>query len=227
MDQRARLVFFLDVDNTLLDNDQFKTDVDARLKTSLGEARTQEFWRQYEIVRAEHDFVDYPDTAARLAAAVNDPSLQQQVMDVLHSVSIGSYVYPGVFETISHLWTLGTVAILSDGDQVFQRWKIETSGLSAAVRQNVLIYVHKEEHLNEVFTRFPASHYVMVDDKPRILSVLESQCPSTFTTILVLQGKYARMADYPTKPDLVVPHIADLAQFKPADFLEGAGRRRV
>src|SRR4051812_13368384 len=178
------LVFLLDVDNTLLDNDQLKSDLADRVRELAGPARAERFWQIYEAVRKEQDFVDYPLTARRWAGQDGDPELGKQIEQLLNDVPFTSYLYPHVLEVLAYLRSFGTVVILSDGDTVFQPYKIRCSGLEDAVEGNVLVYVHKEDELPEVFARFPADHYVVVDDKPRIISALEACCPSTFTTIL-------------------------------------------
>lgn len=216
---RDGLVFLLDVDNTLLDNDRLKQDVAAELDRVLGPVKAATFWSTYESVRSEKDYVDYPTTLRRVEVVLNDPVLSQKMYAVLDSIDFVGYLYSGVMEVLRHLKELGQVVILSDGDQVFQRKKIEASGLAAAVDDNVLIYVHKEQELTKVFGAYPAAHYVAVDDKPRIIAALEQDCPDKFTTILVVQGKYARDDDYVPKADYTVAHIADLLKFDRATFV--------
>lgn len=223
MNERKRaqphVVFLLDVDNTLLDNDRLKEDLNSALEGAIGPDLRALFWSIYEEVRAEQDYVDYPTTIERFRERAGDEPAGT-VDTILAHIPFRSYVYEGVFATIDYLSSLGTPVILSDGDQVFQRRKIELSGLAAAVGARVLIYVHKEEHLSEVFQLYPADHYVAVDDKPRILSALEEECPTTFTTVLVLQGKYSSEGKYSPPPDLVVTHIAELQQFPLSTFLD-------
>lgn len=202
----------LDVDNTLLDNDRLKADLDRKLQATLGPERTERFWQLYEQARNERGYVDYPRTVQLMADEYHDADLVRELQATLDSISFRSYVYPHALETIAYLKTLGTVVILSDGDPVFQPKKIRESGLEAAVDGHVIISVHKEGELGTVFARYPAGHYVIVDDKPRILSALERECPSEFTTILVLQGKYASADSFSPRPDLVVPHIGDVRE---------------
>ncbi|MDQ2743811.1 MAG: HAD family hydrolase, partial [Chloroflexota bacterium] len=134
-------------------------------------------------------------------------------------------LYPHVLETLAYLKTLGTTVILSDGDSVFQPLKIKESGLAAAVDDHVLVYVHKEQELAKVFAAYPADHYVAVDDKPRILDALERDCPTTFTTILVRQGKYATEADQVSlKPDYAIEHIGELRDFLRDQFFYSGDR---
>lgn len=222
MDKVERIVFLLDVDNTLLDNDRLKADIGSRLQAALGNEGAERFWQLYEEVRQQEDFVDYPQTVKLYVEGSSDPSVEAKLMAIMNEIDFRSYLYPHVIETLEHLGSLGTTAILSDGDSVFQPRKIRESGLEEAVHGNVLIYIHKEAELPEVFERLPADHYVMVDDKPRILAALELCCPTTFTTVLVCQGKYAKIGEYHPDPDFVVPHIADLRGFTRSAFLEGA-----
>lgn len=218
--QRTSLVFLLDVDNTLLDNDRLKEDLAEKLQQMLGSERAARFWDLYEEVRRERDYVDYPHTIERWAEEYRDSTMGRRLTELLDNWPFADYVYPHVFETIDHLKSLGTVAILSDGDSVFQPRKIANSGLQKAVDGNVLIYVHKELELPGVFARYPADHYVVVDDKARILSVLERECPSEFTTVLVLQGKYAHPDEYSPRADIVVSRIGDLRTFTREQLVE-------
>lgn len=218
-EDRRTLTFLLDVDNTLIDNDQIKVDIDARLRDAIGSEETSRFWELYEEVRKEEDYVDFPRTVQRMVDEYNDPGLGRRLTELLDSFPFKKYLYPGVFPTLQHLQTLGTTVILSDGDSAFQPHKIQASGLSEAVGQRVLVYVHKEAQLQAVFQKYPADHYVAVDDKPRITSALERECPTLFTTVLVLQGKYAHPDEFEPRPDYVVPHIADLQQFTREQFL--------
>lgn len=216
-DRQETLTFLLDVDNTLLNNDQLKADVARDLEHRLGPERSARFWALYEEVREDEDFVDYPRTVERLGMEYHDLEMARDLHHLLRTLPFRRYLYPHVLETIAHLTTIGTVVILSDGDTVFQPLKIRESGLEAAVDGHVLIYVHKEDELDAVFAAYPADHYVMVDDKPRILAALERCCPAEFTTVLVSQGKYAHESA-PPAPDYVVEHIADLRTFTRPQF---------
>lgn len=214
-----RIAFLLDVDNTLLDNDRLKNDVDAALRRLLGTERADRFWKIYEDVRSERDYVDFPATIERMAREYRDPTLGQELRTLLGSIPFRSYVYPHAIEAIEHFKNFGVAVIVSDGDQAFQAYKIRQSGLEAAVEGNVLIFVHKELELDKVFAHIPASHYVVVDDKPRILAAVEAVCPSEFTTILVRQGKYARDEAHQPAPNWVVDAVGDLRFFSREQFL--------
>jgi FMN phosphatase YigB (HAD superfamily) len=214
------VVFLLDVDNTLLDNDRLKADLASRIAFIVGPERAARFWEIYEQVRVEEGYVDYPETVKRWAAELQNQSGGDELMALLDDLPFAGYVYPHALDTLAYLQSIGPVAIVSDGDQVFQPLKIRLSGLFNAVHGNVLITIHKEQELKDVFARFPANHYVVIDDKPGILSALERDCPTTFTTIQVMQGHYATQAVAGPRPDYVVNGIADVRSL-PSSALEG------
>jgi FMN phosphatase YigB (HAD superfamily) len=201
---------FLDCDNTLLDNDAAKRALEARIAADVPHAVASRFWDFYEVVREEEEYVDFPSTVARLA--VEHPAEAARIERILDELPYREFVYPGALDTIEALWRSATPVILSDGDPVFQPRKIERAGLAAAVRGNVLIYVHKEQRLAEVTRRFPGPRPVFVDDKARILGHVERQLPDA-VTIHVRQGSYASdpVDDGDPEPDLEIPTIADLA----------------
>jgi FMN phosphatase YigB (HAD superfamily) len=191
------LAFLIDVDNTLLDNDKAKADQAAYLRGLVGEAAASRFWELYEDVRREEDVVDYPLTLARFENAFTGQFSREtlfQLSSYYLSFPFPSYLYPGALETLAYLNTLGTTAITSDGDASFQGLKIARSGISEAVEGRVVLYTHKEEHIDEIKALFPAEHYVVIDDKPKLLSALKEQMAEMLTTVHVRQGKYARAA---------------------------------
>lgn len=205
----ARAVF-LDVDNTLLDNDAAKAMLEARIAAAVPADVADRFWQLYESVRDAADYVDFPATVSRLAAERQpDASRIERILDEL---PYPDFVYPGALEAIERLWRMGmTPVILSDGDLVFQPRKIARAGLAVAVRGNVLIYVHKEQQLAELTRRFPGPRPVFVDDKARILGHVDRQLPDA-VTIHVRQGRYAAEPVDPgdPPPDLEIARIADL-----------------
>lgn len=214
-----KLVFLLDVDNTLIDNDRLKSDLADRIEQMIGQEKSRRFWEIYEQVRDETEVVNFPETIGRFIARYGDEALRQNLTHLIDVIPFKSYLYPHVLETIAYLKTLGETVILSDGDTVFQPHKIRESGLERAVDGKVLVFVHKEDELPQVFAAYPADHYVAVDDKPRIVSALEELCPSEFTTVLVLQGKYARSETPEPRPDYAVEHVADLRHFSEEQFV--------
>src|SRR5207248_11293804 len=100
--------------------------------------------------------------------------------------------YPEALATIAHLKTFGAVAIISDGDPVFQAAKIGRAGLAEATDGHVFISAHKEAHQDELLARFPAECLIVVDDKPDILSRLKARLGPRVVTIHLRQGHYAR-----------------------------------
>ncbi len=214
------LVFLLDVDNTLLDNDRVKEDLEAQIEQLVGAERAASFWSLYEEVRQELDYVDIPRTLERFGRAFpGERSFPHLAQDLL-CFPFERYVYPGVPDTISHLKSLGTVAILSDGDLVFQPAKIARAGLADAVDGNVMIYIHKQEHLDEVMRRFSSQRYVLVDDKPDVLAAAKARLGQRLITLHVCQGKYAHAESvgvFPA-PDVEVQAIGDLRRLAATDF---------
>ena len=200
---------FLDVDNTLLDNDAAKAALGARIAAAVPAEVARRFWELYETIRDAEDYVDFPTTLERLAAEQRVAA--RDIERILAELPYRDYVYPGAFETIERLWRSATPVILSDGDAVFQPRKIERAGLAAAVRGNVLVFVHKERQLAEATRRFPGPRPVFVDDKARILGHIERQLPDA-VTVHVRQGSYATEAPDPgdPQPDVEIARIDDL-----------------
>ena len=163
-------VFLLDVDNTLIDNDRAKGDLDLEIRTLVSPYHAGAFWSVYEEVRQECGGVDFPETLRRFRRAFPDEARARDVERAVMSVPFERYLFPRALDVIAYLWTLGTVVIVSDGDRVYQPMKIARAGLSRAAKGNVFVYAHKEDHLAEVQIRFPADHYVHVDDKASLLA---------------------------------------------------------
>jgi FMN phosphatase YigB (HAD superfamily) len=220
----TQLAFLLDVDNTLLANDEVKEDLDHQLRQLLGDKLAARFWDIYEQVRHEEGVVDIPVSLTRLRAEVPEEQMDKQTYQRAHAI-FDNYpffqrLYPHVIETLHHLGELGLTVIVSDGDQYFQAEKIVNSHLAEAVEGRVLIYIHKQQHLKEIFQRYPAEHYAMVDDKPQILADSKALLGNRLTTVFVKQGKYAQ-GPLPANfvPDVNVEHIADLRNLTAQDFL--------
>ncbi len=207
------IVFLLDVDNTLLDNDRFSADLDTRLTQSLGPDAQAQYRAIYESLRKQRGYADYLSPLQDMRDSFDgDPDLLELAQFMLE-YPFGDNAYPDVRETLSHLATLGSTTILSDGDLVLQPRKIKRSGLWDAVQGRVLIYLHKELRLDAMQTRFPAGHYVAVDDKPRVLAAIKTALGVKVTTIFIRQGHYATQAGpdaLQPPPDLYFDHIADL-----------------
>ena len=145
----SELVFLLDVDNTLIDNDRVKADLQTQIVRLVGTEGGARFWVLYDEVRREQDYVDFPRTLQRFRDEFPDERGFAQLASLLLCYPYERCLFPGALEAVAHLKTLGSVAILSDGDPVFQPAKIARAGLAEAVDGNVLIYAHKEQHVDE------------------------------------------------------------------------------
>jgi FMN phosphatase YigB (HAD superfamily) len=217
-----KLVFMIDLDNTLLDNDGVKQDMQARLHEVLGERLSARFWELYEVVRKELDIIDFYETFVRLRDEnPADAAVVDEGLDALMQWDFCPRIYPRALDTVAHLRSMGLPVVVSDGDPVFQPSKIHQCGVTEAVDGRVLIFVHKEKYLPAVEARFKAEHYVLIDDKPGILMRSKAALGDRLTTVHVLQGKYARdpkhAVDY--APDIVVENIADLLDYTADQFL--------
>jgi FMN phosphatase YigB (HAD superfamily) len=191
MSGRADVVFLLDVDNTLLDNDAVIVDLRRHLTEVFGADCDRRYWEIFEQCRRELGYADYLGALQRYRVEhARDPRVVGVSLFLLDYPFAGR-LYPGALDLIAQLTETGPVVILSDGDVVFQPRKIDRSGLWTAVDGNVLVYVHKEQMLDDVEARYPAMRYVMVDDKLRILRAMKSHWGDRLTTVFVRQGHYA------------------------------------
>jgi FMN phosphatase YigB (HAD superfamily) len=210
-------VFLIDVDNTLLDNDAVIDDLRRHLVEAFGPDCDRRYWEIFEQLRTELGYADYLGALQRYRAErPREIHVLQIALFLLH-YPFASRVYPGAFDAVRALKSRGQTVILSDGDVVFQPRKIERSGLWAAVDGEVLVYIHKEQMLDDVERRYPAQRYVMVDDKLRILSAMKTTWKDRLTTVFVRQGHYASdpaaLAGYPAA-DITVDAIADLVNLR-------------
>jgi len=224
--REPEIVFLLDVDNTLLDNDRVRGDLAAQIRELVDDERAERFWFIYEQVRDERDFVDYPWTLARFHAAYPDERAYPEIARIVLSHPYENYLFPRVRETLAHLRQLGRVVILSDGDPVYQPAKIARAGLHAAAEGNVLVFAHKEAHLGDVQRLFPAPRYALVDDKPRVLAAAKDVLGERLVTVHVCQGKYAHAEEHRTYPDAdrTYETIGELAGVTLHDLLLPADR---
>ena len=219
------LVFLLDVDNTLIDNDAVKDDINEHIKVQMGEQLTARYWELYEQARHESDVVNIPLALQRLRAetplSVLDEETYRHVHSIFDNYPFYDKLYPYALETLRHLRTLGLTVIVSDGDMFFQAEKIFRSDVAETVEGRVLIYIHKQEHLDEITQRYPADRYVMIDDKPQILADSSEKMGDVLTTVFVEQGKYA-VNQHPDgfTPDITVLHIGDLRSYTAEQFLK-------
>jgi len=215
------VVFLLDVDNTLLDNDRFGVDLGDRLEESFGAFEKARYWSIIARRREEIGLVDYLGSLQEFRAGLDDHAELLEMSHFLLDYPFAERLFPRALEAVAHLATIGRPVVLSDGDIVFQPRKIQRSGIAAAVDGRVLIYVHKEKVLDHVQSRYPAKHYVMVDDKSNLLAAMKLSMGSRLTTVFVRQGHYANDPQANTvdpAPDLVIERIEDLILLKPTDF---------
>lgn len=207
------VVFMLDVDNTLLDNDHFLAALKQHLAEQFGDARRDHFFSILESLRAHLGYVDYLSALQCFRFAdVHDPQLLY-VPAYLLDYPFATLLYPDALAVIAHLDARGTTVIVSDGDAVFQPRKIQRSGLWDAVEGRVLVYVHKERMLDAIRADYPARHYVMVDDKLRLLSLMKGAWGERLTTVFARQGHYALDGDALHQyrvPDITLERIGDL-----------------
>jgi len=213
MTARDKVVFLLDVDNTLLDNDRIQGDLRNHLEREFGAESRDRYWATFEALRAELGYADYLGALQRYRLAdLNDPRLLL-MSSFLVDYPFAERLYPGAIDVVKHLGEWGPTVILSDGDVVFQPRKVQRSGLWEAVDGRVLIYIHKEQMLDAVVRRYPAAHYVMVDDKLRILAAMKNALGNRLTTVFPRQGHYAidprNLAAYPPA-DISVERIGEL-----------------
>jgi FMN phosphatase YigB (HAD superfamily) len=220
-------VFLVDVDNTLLDNDRIQADLRRHLEREFGADCRDRYWTILEQLFTDLGYRDYLGALQRYR--VEHPK-------DIHLLSMSSYLvdypfanrlYPGALDVLERMRGWGQTVILSDGDVVFQPRKVERSGIFEAVEGHVLIYIHKEEELDDVERRYPAAHYVLVDDKPRILAAVKKAWGDRVTTILPRQGQFARAPDaasYPTA-DLTIERIGDLVDYDFPALLAGQQRK--
>jgi len=211
-----RVVFLFDVDNTLLDNDAVAADLQRHLAREIGTAGVQEYWHIFEQLRTELGYADYLGGLQRYRT--KHPHAQQLLClsDFLINYPFAERLFPDALKVIEYVEQWGPAVILSDGDVVFQPLKIRRSGLASIVSGDVLIYVHKEQELDDVERRYPAEHYVLVDDKLRILTAVKNFWGPRVTTVFVRQGHYAVdpkiIASYPPA-DISIERIGDLLQY--------------
>ena len=219
------LVFMIDLDNTILDNDGVKKDLEKRMLEILGDALAVRFWELYEAVRKDLDVIDFFEQMKRLHAEVPDDkkAVVDAATDAIAEWDFTPRVYPRAIETVLHLKSLGLPLVLSDGDPVFQPTKIHKCGVTEAVNGRVFIFAHKERFLPNVEAQFKAGHYVLIDDKPGILMRSKAALGARLTTVHVLQGKYAldpkNAVDY--TPDIVTKNFSDLLGYGADDFHKG------
>jgi FMN phosphatase YigB (HAD superfamily) len=220
-------VFLFDVDNTLLDNDRVTADLKRHLQSTVGPERAQRYWEIFEIIRSELGYADYLGALQRYRIDYpTDPNLLA-VSYFLIAYPFANRLFPNSIDAVQHVTPWGPAVILSDGDVVFQPHKVYRSGLHEVFQGNVLIYVHKEQELADVELRYPAEHYVVVDDKLRILQAIKEIWKSRVTTVFVRQGHYAHdpktFAKYPAA-DINLDRIGNLLDYDLSALSPAAAR---
>lgn len=221
--QAEPVVFLFDVDNTLLDNDRVTDDLRAHLIRSFGAASAQRYWDIFEGLRRELGYADYLGALQRYRSDdQNDPALLL-MSSFLLDYPFSDRLYDGALAALKHLSQWGSCVILSDGDAVFQPRKVQRSGLWRAVGGNVLIYIHKEQMMDQVRARYPARHYVLIDDKLRLLAAIKAvftdsaNTTKQLTTVFPRQGHYAHdpqnLAQYSRAADISIDRIGELVRY--------------
>src|SRR5689334_16672432 len=213
MSAQLPIVFLVDVDNTLLDNDGLQEDLRGHLEREFGAPVRDRYWKILIDLFAELGYRDYIGALQKLRAETPDDQRLLGVSSFLMDYPFADRLYPGAIDVVRCLARWGRTVILTDGDVVFQPRKVERSGIAGVADGHVLIYIHKEQALDDVERRYPAAHYVLVDDKPRILAAVKAAWGSRVTTILPRQGQFALdqkvLAALPP-PDITIERIGDL-----------------
>ncbi len=218
------LVFLVDVDNTLVDNDRIQNDLKRHLEREFGAASRDRYWAILEQLFNELGYRDYLGALQRYRGEHPQDIHLLTMSSFLVDYPFANRLYPGSLDVLERFRSWGPTVILSDGDVVFQPRKVERSGIFEAVDGHVLIYIHKEEALDDVERRYPAEHYLLVDDKPRILTAVKRAWRSRVTTVFARQGQYAHdrntiLACPPA--DLAVERIGDLLSYDLSALLAG------
>jgi len=217
------IVFLFDVDNTLIDNDRVQADLSEHLEQSYGAATRDRYWEIFEQLRSELGYADYLGALERYRMEdLHRPELLR-MSNWLVDYPFADRLYPRALDAVRHVQQWGTVVILSDGDAVFQPRKVERSGLWHLFENRVLIYIHKEQELDDVGRLYPADHYVLIDDKLRILSAVKKFWGESVTTVFPKQGHYAldskALVEYPPA-DIELANIGDLLNYDLSSFLK-------
>lgn len=225
MSPSEQTVFLVDVDNTLLDNDRIQADLKRHLEREFGAACRDRYWAILEQLFDELGYRDYLGALQRYRVEHPKDIHLLSMSSWLVDYPFANRLYPGSLDVIERFRGWGQTVILSDGDVVFQPRKVERSGIFEAVEGRVLIYIHKEDELDDVGQRYPSAHYVLVDDKPRILAAVKKAWRDRVTTVLPRQGQFAMAADatsYRPAADLTVERISDLLDYDLPALLAGA-----
>jgi len=216
-------VFLLDVDNTLLDNDRFAADLGTHLQEAFGAAECARYWEIFAALREQSGVADYLASLQRFRKGLDDHPRLLFTADFMLDYPFADCLYAGAREVLAHLGTIGLPVVLSDGDVVLQPRKIRRAGIWDALDGRVMIYEHKERALEHVSRRYPAPHYVAIDDKTQLLAAMKRVAKKPLTTVFVRQGHYAHGASAERAvppPDRSVERIGDLLRLGRDDFEE-------
>lgn len=217
------LVFLFDVDNTLLDNDQVQSDLGEHLERTYGREARDRYWALFEEQRSRLGYADYLGALQRYRLETLHNPKVLRIANWLADYPFRERLYPQALEAVHHAQQWGTAVILSDGDAAFQPRKVEVSGLWHAFQDNVLIYVHKEQALDDVERLYPARHYVMIDDKLRILDAVKREWGERITTVFPRQGHYALepgVEQRYLRADMTLESIGEFLRLRAEDFAE-------
>jgi FMN phosphatase YigB (HAD superfamily) len=216
------IVFLVDVDNTLLDNDRIQADLRRHLEREFGAVCRDRYWAILEQLFTDLGYRDYLGALQRYRVEHPKDIHLLAMSSWLVDYPFANRIYPSALDVLERLRGWGQTVILSDGDVVFQPRKVERSGIAEAVEGHVLIYIHKEQELDDIEQRYPARHYVLIDDKPKILAAVKKAWGERVTTILPRQGQYALAADAASYPpaDLTVERIGELTEYDLSGLLQ-------
>src|ERR1039457_5780027 len=221
----AKTVFLFDVDNTLLDNDRVIADLTKYLKREVGPKRARCYWIIFERLRTRLGYADYLGALQRYRSEYPHDLGLLAISRFLINYPFPNRLFPNSLDVIEHVKHWGTTDLLTDGDVVFQPRKVDRSGLYEVVEGHALIYVHKEHELADVEERYPAAHYVMVDDKLRILAAIKKIWGRRVTTVFVRQGHYAldpKISSTCPAADVSIARIGDLLNLELQDLVPRA-----
>jgi FMN phosphatase YigB (HAD superfamily) len=210
-----KTIFLFDVDNTLVDNDHVIADLMRHLERDIGHEQQQRYWTLFEELRSQLGYADYLGALQRYRVEQPRDFHILAVSSFLLNYPFANRLFPNSLDVVERCQNFGETVIVTDGDVVFQPFKISRSGLHEAFDGKVLIYIHKEMELDDILERYPADHYIFIDDKVRILSAVKKAWGSRVTTIFPRQGHYAvdekEVAKYP-KPDFTIDRIGALME---------------
>jgi FMN phosphatase YigB (HAD superfamily) len=225
MSASVPVVFLVDVDNTLLDNDAVLDDLRQHVQQEFGTACWDRYWAILMALWDELGYRDYLGALQRYRIEHPHDMRLLAFPEFLADYSFADRLYPGALDVLARLRSWGPTVILSDGDVVFQPRKVQRSGLWRAVEGHVLIYIHKERELNDVAERYPAEHYVLIDDKLPILTAVKRAWGARVTTVFPRQGQYAHdskiLAANPPA-DVTIERIGDLLAYDLPTLLAAA-----